>query len=186
MRVYFSDTNFDFPKKINDLRVAWYNQGKICIARNYKKQKLQAQNYQIIRINSIVKCLYQELSISFKRDLKIYASRYKKRFPLLRKRGISSYGIFLKIIYKIIQRFSLQEYDSEQCIKILRELIQPISIKEAIALKLLEKVYQYYQLTVSAICGRISQHKQTIKASLDRLYLNNSLLEQAVNFHRII
>lgn len=112
-------------------------------------------------------------------DIKTISFIKKKRNQFIR--------YFLKIIYKIIQKvFSLQEYDSEQCIKILRELIQTISIKEAITLEATDKVYQYYQLTVNAICGRISQHKQTIKASLDRLYLNNSLLEQAVNFHRII
>lgn len=50
MRVaYFSDANFDFPKKINDLRVAWYNQGKNLYYLELQEAKVtgtELSNYQ--------------------------------------------------------------------------------------------------------------------------------------------
>lgn len=186
MRVYFSDTHFDYPKRINELRVAWYQNGKVCIARNYQKQQLQEQNYQIIKVNEIVKSLYQELRLSFKKELTIYSQRFKKQYPHLRKRGISSYGIFLIIIHRIIKRFSLKEYESEKCLKILREIVQYLNIKDAVHLKLLDKVYQFYQLTRSAIYHPIIEPKSSIIRYCCSSNINKTIQLQEVSTHLIL
>ncbi len=151
MRVYFSDKNFDFPKKINDLRVAWYSEGKICISRNYKKKEMQAQNYRIIKMNKLIKDLYSSLHPQFKKDMSQYAHLYKKRYPHLRKRGMSAYAVFLMISYALIRRFGLKDHAIEQLRVLLSEILKNLSVADCIRVKLLKVVKCYYVLNHYAI-----------------------------------
>ncbi len=146
MRVYFSDTKFDFPKKINDLRVAWFREGRICISRNYQKKEMQAQNYRIIQMNTMIKVLYSELNKGFKKDMGRYAQLYKIRYPHLRKRGISSYAVFLMVVYALVRRFGLADRSVEELKEILSSLMLNLSVAECIRLKLLAVVKSYYVL----------------------------------------
>ncbi len=146
MRVYFSETNFDFPKKINDLRVAWFREGRICISRNYKKKEMQVQNYRIIQMNAMIKMLYGELSAGFKKDMGRYTQMYKIRYPHLRKRGMSAYSVFLMLVYAIVHRFGLNDRSVDEMKEILSSLIKNLSVAECVRLKLLAVVKGYYIL----------------------------------------
>jgi hypothetical protein len=146
MRVYFSETKFDFPKKINDLRVAWFREGRICISRNYKKKEMQTQNYRIIQMNAMIKVLYGELSIGFRKDMGRYAQLYKIRYPHLRKRGMSAYAVFLMVVYALVRRFGLSERSVDEMKVILSSLIMNLSVAECVRLKLLAVVKGYYAL----------------------------------------
>ncbi len=146
MRVYFSETKFDFPKKINDLRVAWFREGRICISRNYKKKEMQKQNYRIIQMNAMIKVLYGEMSSGFKKDMGRYAQLYKCRYPHLRKRGMSAYAVFLMLVYALVRRFGLGNRSADEMKEILFSLIKNLSVAECIRMKLLAVVKGYYVL----------------------------------------
>ncbi len=146
MRVYFSETNFDFPKKINDLRVAWFREGRICISRNYKKKEMQEQNFRIIQMNAMIKVLYVELNTGFKKDMGRYAQLYKMRYPHLRKRGMSAYAVFLMVVYALVRRFGLGDRSLDEMKEILSGMILRLSVAECVRLKLLAVVKGYYAL----------------------------------------
>jgi len=151
MRVFFNNKQMDFPKKINDLQLNWYQQGKICIAKNRKKPKLQVQNTQIKRINQIVRQIWNVLTPGFKKDLSVYALSYKHYYPTLRKRGVSSYSCFLILIHSLIKRFGLKEKPDELMYKILCDLLAKLSVYQAVCLNLLKKVAFVYQLNQEAL-----------------------------------
>lgn len=153
MRVYFSETKFDFPKRINDLRVAWFRDGRICISRNYKKREMQVQNYRIIQMNGMIKMLYSELSMGFKKDMGRYAQLYKIRYPHLRKRGMSAYAVFLMVVYSLVRRFGLTDRSVDELKEILSRLILGLCVAECVRMKLLAVVKGYYTLNRLAVIG---------------------------------
>ncbi len=168
MRVYFSETNFDFPKSINDLRVAWYREGRICISRNYKKKEMQVQNYRIIQMNTMIKILYEDLNKGFKKDMGRYAQLYKIRYPHLRKRGMSSYAVFLMIVYALVRRFGLSDLAIDEIKEILSRLIMNLSVAECVRLKLLAVVKGYYALNHIVGIRKVFISKETAENTEER------------------
>jgi len=150
MKVIMKENQHDFPKKIGDLSLAWYRQGRICISRKQNHRSLQKQNISLIQINQITKTLWQTLHPHFKKDMALYALQYKKKYPGLRKRGISSYAVFLMIIHALIKRFSIAYENQDIGLAILKNLISVLSVKKAVQLKLLKIVRDYYQLNHEA------------------------------------
>ncbi|HOD53576.1 MAG TPA: hypothetical protein PKJ08_03515 [Candidatus Cloacimonadota bacterium] len=150
MKVIMKENQHDFPKKIGDLSLAWYQQGRICVSRKQNPRSLQKQNINLIQINQITKTLWQTLHPHFKKDMALYALQYKKKYPGLRKRGISSYAVFLMIIHALIKRFSIAYENQDVGLAILKNLISVLSVKKAVQLKLLKIVRDDYQLNHEA------------------------------------
>ncbi len=146
MRVNFKNNHHDYPKHINDTHFAWYNQGKICILRRLKAYQLQTQNYKIIEINRITHTIWQDLSHEFKLDLALYAQKYKQKYPGLRKRGISSYAVFLMITHALIKRFGIERINQSLCIEKIKVLLINLTVYDAVRIRLLKPVYKAYQL----------------------------------------
>jgi len=146
MKVIMSKRQHDFPKKIGDLNLAWYQQGRVCVSRKQIQRSLQKQNMTIIQINQITKTLWQTLNPHFKKDLALYALNYKKEYPGLRKRGISSYAVFLMIVHGLIRRFSISYENQTACIFILEKILSPLSVTKAVQLKLLKWVKGNYRM----------------------------------------
>ena len=146
MRIYFSEKVTDYPKKAGDLHLAWYQNGKICISRNLKKQQMQTQNFNIIKVNQITKTLWDTLNRSFRKDLARYADQYKKTYPGLRKRGISAYSAFLMVIHALIRRFGINIEDHANAIAIFESLLDQINVYQLIQLNILKKVSHAYRL----------------------------------------
>nr|HPM01370.1 hypothetical protein [Candidatus Cloacimonadota bacterium] len=136
MRIYFSEKLTGYPKKAGDLHLAWYQNGKICISRNLKKQQMQTQNFNIIKVNQITKTLWDTLNRSFRKDLALYADQYKKTYPGLRKRGISAYSAFLMVIHALIRRFSINIEDHANAIAIFESLLDQINVYQLIQLNI--------------------------------------------------
>ncbi len=149
MKVFFNQKQHDFPKRAGDLNLAWYASGQVCIVRKKVERALQKQNESIIRINRLCKALWDGLDPHFKRDLSRYALRYKSQYPGLRKRGISSYAVFLMIIHALIKRFSLTTEENEKSLALLRILLRDMSVCKAVRYRLLKVVSNYYQLNRS-------------------------------------
>jgi len=151
MKVILKDKQRDFPKKLGDLNLAWYQQGRVCVSRKQTPRMLQKQNMSIIQINQITKALWQTINPHFKKDLALYALQYKKDYPALRKRGISSYAVFLMIVHALIKRFSIAYENQDDCLTIIQKLISLLSVKKAVEIRLLKPVMGYYQLNHRAI-----------------------------------
>ncbi|HOE09631.1 MAG TPA: hypothetical protein PLV89_12260 [Treponemataceae bacterium] len=146
MKVVFKRMTHDYPKKAGDLSLAWYAGGTICICRNKPERFLQKQNLTIIQINALCKILWEELTPRFKKDLGLYALRYKKEYPKLRKRGVSSYAVFLMLIHALIKRFSLNLDNHSNSQSLLNKLLSQLSVKKAVELRLIKIVRSHYQL----------------------------------------
>ncbi len=147
MKVYFSHHQQDYPKNIGDIRLAWYQNGQICVMRNhYKPHQIQKQNILISRINAVCKVVWVNTLSAFKKDISLYATLYKRTYPGLRKRGISSYSIMLMLVHALIRRFQLSDRDSESLIKIIEGLLKDKSLYDLIQLKLLKFVPGAYRL----------------------------------------
>ncbi|HOD55236.1 MAG TPA: hypothetical protein PKJ08_11965 [Candidatus Cloacimonadota bacterium] len=130
MKVKFKQNKHDYPKKAGDLSLAWYAGGSICISRRKTERILQKQNMSIIQINAICKMVWIDLTPGFKKDLAQYALKYKKEYPTLRKRGVSSYAVFLILIHALIKRFSLKTDDPGSCADVLKYLLELLSVKK--------------------------------------------------------
>ncbi len=146
MKVILKHKSHDFPKKAGELRLAWYGGGQVCIARRHVERKSQKQNESIIRINRICKTLWDELDMHYKKDLAVYAKAYKMEYPSLRKRGVSSYAVFLMIIHALIKRFSLATDNYELCLNQLRDLLGRLTLHKAVQVRLLKAVRKHYLL----------------------------------------
>jgi len=150
MRVYFNKKVHDYPKRAGDCYLAWYNQGNICILKKKPLFVCQSQHLKIQTINQISLKLWAEQSQRFKKDMAEYAKRYKKKYPGLRKRGISAYSAFLMVVHALIRRFHIQYENHENAINIMSTLIKTLSVKKAIRLRLIKPVSDAYQLNQSA------------------------------------
>ena len=147
MKVYFQHHHHDFPKQTGDIRLAWYQEGRVCVMRNYRQtHQLQTQNLQISRINAVCKALWENILPAFKKDLSQYASAYKKTYPGLRKRGISSYSVMLMLVHALIRRFQLSDRDTEHLVNIIESMLQGRSLYDLIQMRLLKSVPGAYQL----------------------------------------
>ncbi|MBP7562678.1 MAG: hypothetical protein KA886_02725 [Candidatus Cloacimonetes bacterium] len=146
MKVKLNQKSHDYPKKTGDLNLAWYHQGRICISRKQKQRSLQQQNINIILVNQLSKALWQDLNPVFKKDFVIYAKRYKHKYPCLRKRGVSSYAVFLILIHALIKCYAIICTNQAECLIILKKLLLRLSVKKAIKIKLMKPVNAYYQL----------------------------------------
>jgi len=144
--VNMKDKQHDFPKKIGDMNLAWYQQGRICVSRKQTPRTLQKQNMSIIQINQMTKALWQTLHPHFKKDLAFYALQYKKDYPGLRKRGISSYAVFLMIVNALIKRFSIAYENQKKCMIIIETLLSTLSVRRSVQLRLLKPVKACYKL----------------------------------------
>ncbi len=176
MKVFFKKPTHDFPKKAGELNLAWYNHGKVCIVRKLKEYHLQTQNIKIQEINTITKKLWENLSCSFKKDLALYAKAYKKRYPGLRKRGISSYSIMLQIVHALIKRFLLQQSNRVLLYDILSDIVGHLSVYKAVKLRLLRKVLGVYHLNHTALIE--SENIKTLFPKLKKF--NFKLLDQKI------
>ncbi|HPM00650.1 MAG TPA: hypothetical protein PK816_00725 [Candidatus Cloacimonadota bacterium] len=146
MRIYFSEKVTDFPKKVGDLHLAWYQNGKICISRNLKSYKMQVQNFNIVQVNQITKAVWDTLNISFRKDLAQYAVQYKKTYPGLRKRGISAYSTFLIVVHSLIKRFGIDTSYQENAIAIFKRILNQVSVYKLVQLKILKSMRFAYRL----------------------------------------
>jgi len=146
MRVYFRKKAHDYPKRAGDCYLAWYNQGKICILKKKPVFVCQKQHLMIQAINQISLKLWPEQSQKFKKDMAEYAKRYKVTYPGLRKRGISAYSIFLKIIHGLIKRFSLHEIGESHLNHTLKAMLMGLSVYKCILSNLLKRVNRMYCL----------------------------------------
>ncbi len=155
MKVKLKQKKHDYPKKAGELSLAWYAGGRICISRRKTDRHLQKQNLSIIQINAISKMLWNDIAPCFKKDLAQYALRYKKEYPTLRKRGVSSYAVFLILIHALIKRFSLKTDNPEYCSYVLKCLLEELSVKKAVIMKLLRVVSAYCQLNRSNVNRQI-------------------------------
>ncbi len=107
---------------------------------------MQTQNYRIIQMNKMIKALYSDLSTGFKKDMGQYAKLYKIRYPHLRKRGMSSYAVFLMVTYALVRRFGLGNRSIDEMRDVLLHMIMRLSIADCIRMKLLAVVNAYYVL----------------------------------------
>ncbi len=146
MKVFFKNKRTDYPKKLGDCQLAWYQQGQICIMRKKTIPAFQKQNMNIIQVNRVTRSIWTQLSDLFKRDLSIYALRYKLSWPSLRKRGVSAYSIMLMITHALIRRFGLDTAQTENCSLLLIKMLEKYNIVQLIALKILKPVPKAYQL----------------------------------------
>jgi hypothetical protein len=136
----------DYPKKINDLNLAWYNQGKCCVSRRKCEHQIQSQNIYIREMNSVIHCLWGEIDGSAKRDLKKYSVAYKLRYPTLRKRGNNTYSVFLMICHALIKYYHLKELSSDYLYLYLKDLLNDYSVYQMIQKGILKPVKNAYQL----------------------------------------
>jgi len=113
-----------------------------------RKQKEPCRNKTcpLYRLMPSQKSLWATLLPAFKRDLAKYAMRYKNEYPALRKRGVSAYSVFLIFIHALIKRFSLNFENPEICTEIIINIMENMTVKKAIILRLLKKVRYYYRL----------------------------------------
>lgn len=102
-------------------------------------------------MNVMIKELYNELSVGFKKDMGKYAQLYKTRYPHLRKRGMSAYAVFLMVVYALVRRFGLDERSVDEMKIILLQLIRTLSVADSIRMKLLKTVKTYYTLNHVAL-----------------------------------
>lgn len=151
MKVFFKKKKHDYPKRAGDLALAWYAGGNVCIVRKKVKRELQKQNLSIIQINAISRMVWDGLTPPYKKDLAQYALLYKKEYPGLRKRGISSYAVFLMITHALIRRFSFNIENTVLCAELLKRLLADMSVKKAVELKILKRVSMYYQLNQNSL-----------------------------------
>ncbi len=151
MKVFFNQKKHDYPKKINDVNLAWYQQGRICIMRNLRPHIMQEQNNKIKIVNKVSRQLWDVISKSFKKDLALYALAYKKTYPGLRKRGISSYGIMLMLVHGLIKRFSLQSLSEVSLYETVLKLISHLTVYKSVKLNLLRKLVSIHSLNHTAI-----------------------------------
>jgi len=147
MKVYFQHHQHDYPKQAGDIRLAWYQGGRVCVMRNYhKNHQIQKQNIQISRINAVCKALWENILPAFKKDISLYATLYKRTYPGLRKRGISSYSVMLMLVHALIRRFQLSNRDSEHLVNVIESMLQGRSLYDLIQMKLLKSVPGAYRL----------------------------------------
>jgi len=167
-------------KKAGELGLAWYAGGQVCITRKRIERSLQKQNLSIIQINTISRMVWAELAIPFKKDLAKYALLYKKEYPGLRKRGISSYTVFLMITHALIRRFSLKTEDSVQCADLIKILLQNMTVKKAVELRLLKRVNQYYLLNQDNQFFKKTGGKKYVldedRIGIDQVVVNRTLI----------
>ncbi len=159
MIVFMNKHQHDYPKKIGYLHVAWYQQGRICVSRKLNHRNLQTQNISIIQINQIAKELWQGLNLHFKKDLAGYALKYKKEYPVLRKRGISSYSVFLMLVHALLKRFSIAYENLSHCLLTLQSVLNHLSVCRAIQLKLIKPVKAYHLLNHPAGYDVVSKYE---------------------------
>ncbi len=156
----------DYPKRYGDMSLAWYRQGQICVIRQIKEHKRQPQNIYIREINAVVHLIWQNLSIKVKKELQEYACSYKRRYPLLRKRGNNAYSVFLVICHTLIKKYQLSQLTRTEMASQLKVLLSSLSVYQLVlcgVLKLVKMVYQLHQsiytekenLLLNQNCGRI-------------------------------
>ncbi|MBP7564328.1 MAG: hypothetical protein KA886_11130 [Candidatus Cloacimonetes bacterium] len=146
MKIHFSEKKTDYPKKCGDFQLAWYNQGQICISRKKQHPKIQKQNIHIKIMNRICKNVWFNLMPAQKREMSLYAVLFKKTWPGLRKRGISSYSVLLMIVYRLIHRYQFNTENQEACSSLLLQWISRHSLYQMIQIKILKKVNDAYLL----------------------------------------
>jgi len=147
MRVLFKQNiHHDYPKKLEEMSLAWYNQGRICICRKKTEHIIQKQNLYIGQMNIIIRQIWLELPNSYRKDLKEYAAAYKKRYPALRKRGNNAYSSFLMICHGLIKKYALSEEESDFVYHDLKCLLSVSSVLELIRKGLLRPVKYAYRL----------------------------------------
>ena len=76
-----------------------HNYGNVCIARTYKKPKLTDNNTNFAKNAKQCKLLWDNVSESFKVEMKIYAQLLSIDFP--EKIKASSYPLFVGLVYKL-------------------------------------------------------------------------------------
>jgi len=136
----------DYPKKLGDMSLAWYNHGKCCVSRHKRDYQVQTQNVFIKEMNGIIRKLWNEVSHSAKRDLKKYSLAYKRRYPALRKRGNNTYSIFLMICHSLIKFYHLNTLSSDYLYLKLKNLLSSYTIYQLVQKGLLKPVKNAYQL----------------------------------------
>jgi len=147
MKVYFGPGKQVYPKggRKDGITYCYHNEGAVCIGRNYFKVPMRAQNYRIIAMEKIVLAIWRGLKESFRKDLSIYARRYCNEYRTLRGKHINSYGIFLKIMYKIEQDYCFSEISGESLSKYLK-LFGDYSVWDYVKLGYLPMIKKAYQL----------------------------------------
>jgi hypothetical protein len=147
MRVYFGNGKQVYPKggREDGITYCYFNEGHVCIGRRYYQVPLREQNHRIIKMEKIILSIWRGLCERFKRDLVKYARKYHEEYPKLRGHHINSYGIFLKIMYKIERDFNFSEISGDDLSKYIK-LFGDYSVHDFIQLGYLDKVRESYRL----------------------------------------
>ncbi|HOD54555.1 MAG TPA: hypothetical protein PKJ08_08525 [Candidatus Cloacimonadota bacterium] len=180
MKIHFSEKKTDYPKKCGDLQLAWYNHGQICISRKKQQPKIQKQNIHIKTMNRICKNVWSNLLPAQKRDMSLYAVLFKKTWPGLRKRGISSYSVLLMIVFHLIHRYQFNTGNQEACSLQLLHWISRHSLYQMIQIKILKKVDDAYLLNYSTDDCNENLYRYE-RQSNERLYLSLNQENQSVS-----
>ncbi len=112
--------------------------------------------------------------LRFKKELKLYADQYKVEYQHIRRKFISGYSIFLKIIHKIESFYHISEKKSFTPYDFIKNFAS-ISIADYIRMNFLPKVKNFNRLN-AVIQSVIIDYYVEIKLLLDRKELNDSLL----------
>jgi len=107
MKVYIKN-NIKYPKRIDDKILAYYANGNVIIMRNKAKRELLAQNIKIRNNQAYVCELWSNVSLRIKKIFALYAKAYKHKYSNKRAQGVSSFSIFLKLLYKIKDKYHVE------------------------------------------------------------------------------
>jgi len=183
MRVYFREKyQHDYPKKIGEMNLAWYNKGKICLYRAKTEHQMQTQNFYIKEINSIVHGIWLDLSHQVKKEFQTYANAYKKRYPSLRKRGANSYAMFLMAVHTLIKKYQLHNRSQAELTGQLRNMLSRLSIYQLVLCGALKVVKYAYRMNLKLLSPLKSDHNSnhSISSAKTSTLLNAFVIQETI------
>ncbi|MBP7563224.1 MAG: hypothetical protein KA886_05485 [Candidatus Cloacimonetes bacterium] len=109
MKVYMTHYGL-FPKRMDQYIMCYYRcQGDYqVILRRPVKREMQAQNQAIKTNHSCLLQLWAGVSLRIKQLFAVYADKYRKIKLDLRRRGISAFSIFIRLMYRLSKRFQIE------------------------------------------------------------------------------
>ena len=109
MKVYMTLYGL-FPKRMDQYIMCYYRcRGEYqVILRRPVKREMQAQNYAIKTNHTCLLQLWAGVSLRIKQLFTVYADRYRKINLNLRRRGISAFSIFIRLMYRLSKRFQIE------------------------------------------------------------------------------
>ncbi len=170
MRVFFKPGSTLYPKggKRDDVVYCYHNDGMFCFTRKYYIVPEMPQHVKIKSMQNISLQIWNSLPLRFKNDIKQYADQYKGEYPHIRRKFISSYSIFLKIIHKIDSLYHISDKKSFTPDDYLKNF-GSFSIADYIRMNFLPKVKNFNCLN-AVILSVIIDYYVEIILLIDRNY----------------